>query len=424
MRRRKEDRTASSASALNHQGCGCPTPASPPTAIFSRSLAYGPRCRLAVIGRHAVLRAGWSSLRIAVGRLQKFGYDGPTSRSTSTWQQDTIQQHSALPSHLHIHRSPSCSPSPWPEPPATMSTIGFRFEEDRIIPPPRRSLLQRLNEKQGALVAHIRLNRNEEQVHRRPRLRALSSPSTLTVSSATPSYSSATTDKDSDFQDQSTSSPNGSTEDFSVPYQYARMPKDRESRQKIVYGMQNFIIWKQASCESDLARSFHNSPPQTPQSSHSWSSLSSASTEISDEQLEQWLERPVDADLHRSRKASAASSTASSTASISARPSMASIREECVELPKMTQDSRRKPLPSPPMEVLPEFIANAEKPLPAQPSDIILSTEGISKPLPLPTKLLKEISFQPCDSGSQPFRLSRHLLGDFEFNFNSFALAT
>lgn len=327
---------------------------------------------------------------------------------------------------LHSRHTLPYSSSFRPEPAAAMSTIGYRFVEDRIIPPPKRSFLQKLNEKQGAFVAHIRLNRNEEQSHRRPRLRAQSSPSTLAVNSATLPNSSAATDQDADDQDEPTPSPADSTEDFSVPYQYARMPKDREARQKIVHGMQNFIIWKQASCDWDLMRSFHNSPPQTPQSSSScsWASLNSASTEISDEQLEQWLERPIDADLHRSRKASAHSSTASSTASISARPSMASIREECTELPKATQDSRKKALPSSPMEMLPEVLTDADKPLSAQPPDVLSCTETMAKALPISHKLMKEISFQPYDSGSRPFRLSRHLLGDLEFNFNSFALAT
>ncbi|KAH9864270.1 hypothetical protein J1614_010204 [Plenodomus biglobosus] len=304
-----------------------------------------------------------------------------------------------------------------------MTTIGFRFEEDRIIAPPKRTFLQKLNERQGALVAHIRLNRNEEQAYRRQkqaeqsRQRALSSSSTLTVDSATPSNGSAATDRDPDSQDESDcSSPTDNTEDFSVPYQYAKLPKDRESRRKIVGGMQNFITWKQASYDSDLARPFHISPPQTPQSSHSWSSLGSAPTEMSDEQLEEWLERPMDAELHRSRKASAASSSASSTASISARPSMSSIGEECIEPPNiiLTQEIKRKPLPSPPMEVLPEVVAAEDKPLPAPPTDDVSAEEDISKPLPIPNELLQEIAFQSHDCKARPFRLSHHVLSDFK----------
>ncbi|KAI8935430.1 hypothetical protein NX059_008008 [Plenodomus lindquistii] len=311
-----------------------------------------------------------------------------------------------------------------------MTTIGFRFEEDRIVAPPKRSFFQKLNEKQGALVAHIRLSRNEEQAYRRQkhvqlsRQRALSSSSTLTVASATPSDGSVGTDRDSDSQDEADAdSPStDSSEDFSVPYQYARMPKDRESRQKVVDGMQNFMAWKQASYHSDLAKPFHISPPQTPQSSHSWTSLSSTPAEMSDEQLEEWLERPMDADLHRSRKASVASSRASSTASIRARPSMSSIDEECSEPPKttLTQEVKRKPLPSPPMEVVPEIVAFEDKPLPAPPTERVSAKEDNSKPLPIPIQLLQEIAFQSHDSAARPFRLSRDLLGDF----NSSALPT
>lgn len=388
----------------------------------------GPRCSVVIKLAGLLLfcdRGGASYALCSRGPLpkKKFG-------SRFQWLvhiNNKTQQDNNTPLYLHIRRNPPPLGRS-SRTPDTMTTIGYRFEEDRIITPPKRSLLQKLNEKQGALVAHIRLNRNEEQAYRRQRyieqsrLRTLSSSSTLTVASVTPSNGSAITDRDSDNQDDSDSSPVDCAEDFSVPYQYTRMPKDRESRRKIVDGMQNFMIWKQASYDSDLARPFHISPPQTPESSHSWSSLSSPTTEISDEQLEDWLERPMDADLHRSRKTSAASSSASSTASISTRPSMSSIKEESIEPPKitLTQEIRRKPLPSPPLEVLPEITAAEEKPLPPPPIEKNPIEDGKSKPLPVPQEILKEIAFQPHDNTAKEFRLSRDLLS----NFNSIIALT
>lgn len=280
--------------------------------------------------------------------------------------------------------------------PANMTTIGFRFEDDRpSMTQPKRSFLERLGEKQGTFIAHMRLNRGEEQAIRRQkhieqsRTRALSSSSTLTVSSNTPSNGSASSsDRDQDSHDDDSDAspmdgPAGDDSDFSVPFQYARMPKDREQRRNIVNGMQNFMIWKQASYDSSLARPFHISPPQTPQTSHSWSSMSSTPSEMSDEQFEEWLERPIDADLHRFRKASA-ESNASSASSTSTRPTSSNTVEHYTEL-KSVSTIKRKPLPSPPAHVI---------------------EDDKSMSAPSPTELFLELAFQPHNNTVLPFCLS------------------
>lgn len=318
-----------------------------------------------------------------------------------------------------------------------MTTIGFRFEDTcQSGTQPKRSLLQRMNESHGSFISSMRLNKGEKHANRRQkyieesRSRALSASSSLTQVSISPSDgSSASVERDqpelgsrnSSFQDDSVQSPSeivsGCESDFSVPFQYATMPKDREQRRNIVNGMQNFMVWKQASYDSSLERPFHISPPQTPQSSHSWSSMCSAPSEMSDEQLDQWLEQPEDAEEHRFRKASEAGATAipmakpstafseqagseqtsdGALASSWGPKTLASV-EKCFGM-NFTTTSKRKPIPQ-----MSAFVA------PSSNSTAV----DCSKPLPLPNELLQEIAFQPHTSGVQPFRFSRDLMGDF-----------
>lgn len=315
-----------------------------------------------------------------------------------------------------------------------MATIGIRFED--LCPSgtqPKRSLLQKLNESHGSFISSMRLSKSEKHTNRRQkyieesRSRALSTSSSLTQVSVTPSDASASSvEKDNTKNGSRNSSVNDNlslspgdcncrnNSDFSVPFQYANMPKDREQRRNIVNGMQSFMIWKQASYDSSLERPFHISPPQTSQSSHSWSSLCSAPSEMSDEQVEQWLERPVTADEHRSRKASggSAASVAVSTTSTDASGPITTpnkVTDSPASEPVLSAPERGVPSPNTVAYCTPSMIASSirRKPLPVPPAvnnpvpNPAMS--DCSKPLPpLLNKPLPEITVQLHTTDAQP----------------------
>jgi len=93
----------------------------------------------------------------------------------------------------------------------------------------------------------------------------------------------------------------------SFPIHQFLSPKDRKSSQEYIKGMQSYVNRKQATYESLVQRSLPISPPQTPPLG-SASSTKSAKSEMSEEQIDDWLDRPMDAELHRFQKRSASGS--------------------------------------------------------------------------------------------------------------------
>ncbi|EUC34234.1 hypothetical protein COCCADRAFT_36091 [Bipolaris zeicola 26-R-13] len=103
------------------------------------------------------------------------------------------------------------------------------------------------------------------------------------------------------------SPPTSPMEGSFFPIQQFLAPMDRKTSKEFVQGMQTYVHWKQATYESTINQAPSTSPPQTPQSSYSWTSSKSSRSEMSDEEMDDWLDKPMDADVHRFRKLSAAS---------------------------------------------------------------------------------------------------------------------
>lgn len=114
-------------------------------------------------------------------------------------------------------------------------------------------------------------------------------------------------DSDDDFEPPPTNIESLQYGEMGTPFHYFTPPKERDGRRTIVQGMQSFVLWNQSSKNSAVARPSYMSPPCTPRSSHSRASSRVAQSEMSDEQIEKWLERPLDAEDHRRRKFSGCS---------------------------------------------------------------------------------------------------------------------
>ena len=94
----------------------------------------------------------------------------------------------------------------------------------------------------------------------------------------------------------------GPENEFEVPIRYvvARNDKDAAAGQDFTQGMQDFVHRKQASNASSTPSCPPYAPPLPPGTQER---TKSASSQMSDEQMEKWLE-PEDADLHRERTSS------------------------------------------------------------------------------------------------------------------------
>lgn len=172
-----------------------------------------------------------------------------------------------------------------------------------------------MNDTHGTFISQIRPKKASDADDRRlahierSRKRSQTNLSSLSLAQAPhPTW-------DSDVQEEPQMPPRESLSrqgsDYGVSTQYVNMTGEGEQRRSVVQGMHRILHWKQASYDATLNRPFHISPPQTPTNSRSWSSSTSLASDMSEEQMEHWLECPVDAELHRYRKSSAASSTTS-----------------------------------------------------------------------------------------------------------------
>jgi hypothetical protein len=201
-----------------------------------------------------------------------------------------------------------------------MTTIGVPYDDLRHhVVRPKKSFFQRLNDTHDQLLSHMRSLKEDPALSVKQsaeRTRASSTTSLMSVAeSDRETLQDATRSTEVDLETPISSgllSPLISPVEGSFfPIQEFLMPMDRKPSKEFIQGMQGYVHWKQAAYESTLSLS---SPPQTPQSSYSWSSSKSSRSEMSDEEMDDWLDRPMDADVHRFRKISASSLEESSDA--------------------------------------------------------------------------------------------------------------
>jgi hypothetical protein len=193
-----------------------------------------------------------------------------------------------------------------------MTTIGVPYEDLRPrVLRSKKSFFQRVSDTHEQLISHMRSLKVEEPTSApKPSLERTRAAST---SSASDSERESSEDlirysyAEIDYDSPSTGpmSPPLSPQESSFPIQHFLLPSERKSSRESVRGMQSYVQWKQATYESSLGQRLPLSPPQTPQSSHSWNSSKSARSEMSEEQMDDWLDRPMNAELHRYRKNSA-----------------------------------------------------------------------------------------------------------------------
>jgi hypothetical protein len=201
-----------------------------------------------------------------------------------------------------------------------MTTIGVPYEDLRPrVLRNKKSFFQRVSDTHDQLLSHMRsLKVEEPAAPPKQSLERTRTPSTSSTSdSERESYEDLTrysyTEITIDYDSPASSGPmspslsprEGSFSIQQFPIQQYLTPGDRKPSRECVRGMQSYVQWKQAAYESSLGRQHPLSPPQTPQSSHSWASSRSVRSEMSEEQMDDWLDQPVDAEWHRFRKHSA-----------------------------------------------------------------------------------------------------------------------
>ncbi|EDU44899.1 hypothetical protein L13192_02802 [Pyrenophora tritici-repentis] len=196
------------------------------------------------------------------------------------------------------------------------TTIGLPYDDLRPhVVRPKRSFLQRLNETHEQLISHMRSLKVEEPTlstkHHGPSMERMRTMSTVSLTSTSGSereyFQSTDSESESPMSSGFLSPPLSPADGSSFPIHQYLSPKDRKSSHEYIKGMQSYVNRKQATYESMVQRSLPISPPQTPPLD-SASSLKSAKSEMSDEQIDDWLDRPMDAELHRFQKLSASGS--------------------------------------------------------------------------------------------------------------------
>lgn len=202
------------------------------------------------------------------------------------------------------------------------TTIALPYDDLRPhVLRPKKSFLQRLNNTPDQLISRIRSLKADDsssllrQSYHYDRSRAVSTVSTVSVmSSVDPErdyFPDAAKHVDVNAERPAScavlSPPTSPTETSFFPIQQFLSPMDRKTSREFVQGMQTYVHWKQATYQSTLGQGPMSSPPQTPQSSFSWSSSRSTRSDMSDEDMDDWLDNPMDADVHRFRKLSASS---------------------------------------------------------------------------------------------------------------------
>ncbi|CAI9629060.1 hypothetical protein GT037_001602 [Alternaria burnsii] len=302
------------------------------------------------------------------------------------------------------------------------TTIGMSYEDLRPqAVRPKKSFFQRLNDTHDQLISHMRSLKEDPvlSVKQGERTRASSTTSlTSTPESDRENSQDATRTTEIDNDDRISSGflspPLSPVEGSFFPIQQFLLPRDRKPSKEFIQGMQGYVHWKQATYESTL--SLPISPPGTPQTSYSWSSSRSTKSEMSDEQMDDWLDRPMDAEVHRYRKVSASWLEGSNESEedekrihvIQEHPDEddSAAREERQHISAMwretwcMQDSREG-----------SFIEDSHSEVAPEATEDVSAkqNEGSniqSKLLSLPDEILRSVALHVPQEHAQPFRLS------------------
>ncbi|OAL53855.1 hypothetical protein IQ07DRAFT_677273 [Pyrenochaeta sp. DS3sAY3a] len=203
-----------------------------------------------------------------------------------------------------------------------MSTIGtdYRFNEERHAPPkPRKSFLEKLNKRHRSLSLHMRSKRGEKKSSKNEDQKTHSRTSsssqkevsvTSSVTSASRSDTNYSYSLSSQYEEQEGTSLKDAKQSpvlpqdggFAVPFQHAAAQNERPGNQDFAQSIQDLMLRKKTSCNSGIGNMARLSPVH--------SRVSSQGT-MSEEQMEDWLEKPEDAEVHRHRKLSADQATPS-----------------------------------------------------------------------------------------------------------------
>ncbi|KAH7384506.1 hypothetical protein BKA66DRAFT_416940 [Pyrenochaeta sp. MPI-SDFR-AT-0127] len=317
-----------------------------------------------------------------------------------------------------------------------MSTIGFRFEDERpCSSQSKRSFLQKLNERHGTLISNLRLKKGEESPHRagvrneRPYTSSFYASKISVTSSSTSSRGSElhgnvneleSDESDDDFEPPPTDIESLKYGELGMPFHHFTSSKERDGRRTLINGIQSFVLWKQSSSNLATTRPFCISPPCTPRSSHSMASSRASPSEMSDEQIEDWLERPEDAEDHRRRKFSgcSANSKQDSTDRNDARGTIDVIEEDHDETESPLSLETPRASMAYPISCDTGKEAQEENVVPEKRKDsaTALSPDCVSEPgamkndtpnfLSLPDDLFQGITFFPEAQSAKEFRLS------------------
>ncbi|KAF1831974.1 hypothetical protein BDW02DRAFT_504081 [Decorospora gaudefroyi] len=300
-----------------------------------------------------------------------------------------------------------------------MTTIGFPFDNLRPqVARPKKSFLQRLNDTHDQLISHMRLLKVDElPVAVKPSAERSRAWSTTSLTDSERSYTQDVT-KTIEIESESppstgTISPPLSPHDGSFPLHQFLAPRDRKTSREFVHGLQTYVQWKQDAYEASLGRESPISPPRTPQSSRSCASSRTARTDLSDEQMDDWLERPVDADLHRYQKRAAASWLDDGTDSDSEEKKIHVIEEQPDKEDDATMDIwqrasilyRQRSVQKSETEHDSDDASQSDGELSTPKEDAPPSVED-SKLLSLPDQVLNNIAFCMGPEDAKPFRLS------------------
>jgi hypothetical protein len=197
------------------------------------------------------------------------------------------------------------------------TTIALPYDDLRPhVLRPKKSFLQRFNHSPDHLISRMRSLKADDSAsllrQSSDRLRAASTVSIISTPELERDYFPDVTKHTEITADRPMSAavlspPTSPTQGSFFPIHQFLAPMDRKTSKEFVQGMQTYVHWKQATYESTLSQASSGSPPQTPQSSFSWSSSRSTRSDMSDEEMDDWLDKPMDADVHRFRKLSASS---------------------------------------------------------------------------------------------------------------------
>ncbi|KAH7083035.1 hypothetical protein BKA63DRAFT_142326 [Paraphoma chrysanthemicola] len=235
-----------------------------------------------------------------------------------------------------------------------MAAIGMDFEfydERPAMPKTKKSFLQKLTERNGALKLHMRSIRGEDRHdEQRPTSRTSSSSSVskdfFKISKSERTQNDFALRYD-DLEGAGQPSPTTSEPHAPVrqdsneavsPAQHARkshqdaLPKDAPSMLRLLSS--HSVQSSDSPCTSPLAP-----PPFSPWISHTVRARS-IPNEMSDEQMDDWLEKPEDAEVHRERKLSEASAKSSNDSSEKERKTTSFLSDWSLPFEESPRDHR------------------------------------------------------------------------------------